>query len=178
MQVTFQQGGIDDLQEFFAALDGGRALHERRRCRRIRVIQLLHKVAAFLWGQIKKNTEIIYLQVQILKSYLLFLFSPWGSFNSIQSRVSFNLNPTLYTHTHLGEVIDESQVSLLQLRPGQSGQRVGIVQLFAVVWGEQVWVQPDHMGGICRAQQGKYVLIYSTYDTWVCLLAFDQRQRV
>lgn len=48
VKVTFQQGGIDDLQEFFAALDGRRALHERRRRRRVRVIQLFHKVAPFL----------------------------------------------------------------------------------------------------------------------------------
>lgn len=48
VKVTFQQGGIDDLQEFFAALDGRCALHERRRRRRVRVIQLFHKVAPFL----------------------------------------------------------------------------------------------------------------------------------
>lgn len=37
------------------------------------------------------------------------------------------------SHTHLGEIIDQGEMSLLQLCPGQSRQRVGIVQLFAVV---------------------------------------------
>lgn len=46
-------------------------------------------------------------------------------------------------------------MSLLQLCTGQCRQRVGIVQLFAVVRREQVWVQANHMGGICRAQRGK-----------------------
>lgn len=38
-----------------------------------------------------------------------------------------------HAHTHLGEIIDQGEMSLLQLCPGQSRQRVGIVQLFAVV---------------------------------------------
>lgn len=37
------------------------------------------------------------------------------------------------THTHLGQVVDEGEMSLLQLGPGQRGQGVGVVQLFAVV---------------------------------------------
>ncbi len=37
------------------------------------------------------------------------------------------------SHTHLCEVIDESEMSLLQLGHRQRGQRVGVVQLFAVV---------------------------------------------
>lgn len=52
-------------------------------------------------------------------------------------------------HTHLGEVVDEGEVSLLQLGSGQRRQRVGVVQLFAVVRWQQVWVQADHMGRIC-----------------------------
>lgn len=50
-------------------------------------------------------------------------------------------------------------MSLLQLCPGQGGQRVRIVQLFAVVCRQQVWVQPNHMGGICRAQERRCVII-------------------
>lgn len=42
MEVTFEQGGIDDLKEFLAALDGGGSLHERGGGRGVRVIQLLH----------------------------------------------------------------------------------------------------------------------------------------
>lgn len=61
------------------------------------------------------------------------------------------------THTDLGEVINKSEMSFLQLSPRQRRQRVGIVQLFAVVRREQVRVQPNHMGGICRAQEGKFV---------------------
>lgn len=48
----------------------------------------------------------------------------------------------------LCEVIDQSQVSLLQLRPRQCRQRVGIVQLFTEVWREQIWVKSNHMSGI------------------------------
>lgn len=55
MQVTFEQGGVDDLQEFFAASNSWRSLHERRRCGRVGVVQLFHEVAAFLCGKIKKT---------------------------------------------------------------------------------------------------------------------------
>lgn len=48
VQVTFEQRGVDDLQEFFAALNGRRSLHERRRCGRAGVVQLFDKMAAFL----------------------------------------------------------------------------------------------------------------------------------
>lgn len=48
MQVAFEQCGVDDLQELFAALDSGGPLHKRRGSRRLRVVQLLHQVAAFL----------------------------------------------------------------------------------------------------------------------------------
>lgn len=85
---------------------------------------------------------------------------------------SMDLCFTDIIYTHLGEVIDESKMSLLQLCPGQSRQRVGIVQLFAVVCWKQVWVQPNHMGGICRTQEGEFVVLYSTYDTWASLLTF------
>lgn len=61
------------------------------------------------------------------------------------------------THTHLRKVVDESQVSPLQLCAGQRRQGVGIVQLFAVVRGKQVWIQANHMGGICNAQEGTFV---------------------
>lgn len=37
------------------------------------------------------------------------------------------------TNTDLGEVIDKGEMCFLQLCPGQCGQRVWIVQLFAVV---------------------------------------------
>lgn len=57
----------------------------------------------------------------------------------------------LLLHTHLGEVIDERQVGLLQLGPRQRGQRVGVVQLLAVGGRQQVRVQADHVGGVCRA---------------------------
>ena len=53
MQVTFEQRGVDDLKELLAALDGRRALHERRGRRGVGVVQLLHKVVAFLWGKYK-----------------------------------------------------------------------------------------------------------------------------
>lgn len=56
VQVTLQQGGIDDLQELFATLYGGRALHERRRRRRVGVVELFHKVAAFLEDRLIRNT--------------------------------------------------------------------------------------------------------------------------
>lgn len=49
---------------------------------------------------------------------------------------------------YLYEVLDESEVSLLQLGPGQSGQRVGVVKLFSVVRREQVWVQSDYMSRV------------------------------
>lgn len=52
-------------------------------------------------------------------------------------------------HTHLGQVVYEGQVGLLQLCSGQRWQGVGIVQLSAVVRWKQVWIQADHMGGIC-----------------------------
>lgn len=48
MQVTFQQGGVDDLQQLFAALNRRRSLHERRCGGGVGVIQLFHQVAAFL----------------------------------------------------------------------------------------------------------------------------------
>lgn len=48
VQVTFQQGGVDDLQQLFAALNRRRPLHERRRGGGVGVIQLFHQVAAFL----------------------------------------------------------------------------------------------------------------------------------
>lgn len=48
MQVTLEQGGVDDLQQFFAAFNRRRALHERRRRRRVGVVQLFDEVAAFL----------------------------------------------------------------------------------------------------------------------------------
>lgn len=55
VQVALQQGGIDDLQELFATLYGRRALHEWRRRGRVGVVELFHKVAAFLRGQTKKH---------------------------------------------------------------------------------------------------------------------------
>lgn len=61
------------------------------------------------------------------------------------------------TYTHLRKVVDEGQVSPLQLCAGQRRQGVGIVQLFAVVRGKQVWIQANHMGGICNAQEGTFV---------------------
>ena len=48
MEVTLQQSGVYDLQELLAALDGGRSLHEWRGGGRVRVVQLLHQVAALL----------------------------------------------------------------------------------------------------------------------------------
>lgn len=50
MQITFQQRGVNDLQELFAAFNGRCALHEWRRGGGVRVVQLLNKVAAFLSG--------------------------------------------------------------------------------------------------------------------------------
>lgn len=49
----------------------------------------------------------------------------------------------------LCQVVYERQVSLLQFCSRQTGQGVGVVQLFTVVSGEQVWIQTNHMGGIC-----------------------------
>ena len=48
MEVALQQGGVYDLQELLAALDGGGTLHERGGGGRVRVVQLLHQVAALL----------------------------------------------------------------------------------------------------------------------------------
>lgn len=48
MEVALEQCGVDDLKEFLAALYGWRSFHERRRGGRIRVIQLLHQMTAFL----------------------------------------------------------------------------------------------------------------------------------
>lgn len=48
MQVAFQQGRVDDLQQFLAAFDGGRTFHERGSRGGVRVVELLYQVAAFL----------------------------------------------------------------------------------------------------------------------------------
>lgn len=71
MQVTFEQGRVDDLQEFFAASDSRRSLHERRCCGRVGVVQLFHKVAAFLCGKLKK---VLYF-TSLFETTLGFLFS-------------------------------------------------------------------------------------------------------
>lgn len=65
MQVTFQQGGVDDLQQLFAALNRRRSLHERRRGRGVGVIQLFHQMAAFLC-----TINILFWHVHKLKTYL------------------------------------------------------------------------------------------------------------
>lgn len=55
---------------------------------------------------------------------------------------------------YLCQVVYEGQVGFLQLGSRQRGQRVGVVQLFAVVRGEQVWIQSNNMSGIYkRAEQ-------------------------
>lgn len=42
MEVALEEGGVDDLQQFLAALNGGRALHKGGGCRRVGVVQLLY----------------------------------------------------------------------------------------------------------------------------------------
>ena len=60
--------------------------------------------------------------------------------------------------THLCQVVYERQVSLLQFCSRQTGQGVGVVQLFTVVSGEQVGIQTNHMGGICWKGEGTALL--------------------
>lgn len=67
------------------------------------------------------------------------------------------------TCTDLCKVIYESEMSPLQLCAGQCRQGVGIVQLFAVVWWKQVWIQANHMCGICKAQEGTFSMADPTW---------------
>lgn len=136
VQVALQQGGINDLQELFAAFNRRCAFHERRCCRGVGVIQLLHKVAAFLWGD---------------KQCWLFVFYH----SHLLKRLSSSYCPS---YTDLCEVINESEMSLLQLCPRQRRQRVRIVQLLAVLRWKQVWIQPNNMCWIYIAQKGKSVI--------------------
>lgn len=49
MEVAFEQGGVNDLQELLLRLDGRSAFHEWGGTRLvIRVIQLLYQLASFL----------------------------------------------------------------------------------------------------------------------------------
>ena len=49
MEVTLEQGSVDDLQQLLLGLDGGSAFHERGRAGLVvGVVQLLHQLASFL----------------------------------------------------------------------------------------------------------------------------------
>lgn len=74
MQIALQQSGVNDLQELFAAFNGGCSLHERRRCRRVRVIQLLHKMAPFLCRRGKKGVIHTYFHSGLHSHYCTSLF--------------------------------------------------------------------------------------------------------
>lgn len=54
---------------------------------------------------------------------------------------------------YLCQVVYEGQVGFLQLGSRQQGQRVGVVQLLAVVRGEQVWIQSNNMSGIYKREE-------------------------
>ncbi len=54
---------------------------------------------------------------------------------------------------YLRQVVYEGQVGFLQLGSRQHGQRVGVVQLFTVVRGEQVWIQSNNMSGIYKREE-------------------------
>lgn len=56
MEVAFEQGGVYDLKKLLAAFDCRSALHERGCGGRVRVIQLLHQMTAFLCNYKKKKT--------------------------------------------------------------------------------------------------------------------------
>lgn len=57
VQVTLKQRGVDDLQQLLAALDGRCSLHERGGGGRVRVVQLLHQVAALLQHRTEENSR-------------------------------------------------------------------------------------------------------------------------
>lgn len=50
MEVAFEQGGVYDLKKLLAAFDCRRALHEWGWSGRVRVVQLLHQMTAFLFN--------------------------------------------------------------------------------------------------------------------------------
>lgn len=132
VQVTLQQGGINDLQELSVAFNGRCAFHERRRRGGVRVIQMLYEAAPFLKGYTKKKK------------------------NQSICTAPFKIDSLRFcqTHTDLRKVIYESEMSPLQLCAGQRRQGVGIVQLSAVVWWKQVWIQANHMCRICKSTGG------------------------
>lgn len=56
VQVTLQQGSIDDLQELSVAFNGRCAFHEWRRRGGVGVVQVLYESAAFLRGKTPTTT--------------------------------------------------------------------------------------------------------------------------
>lgn len=59
MQVTLEQRGVNDLQKLLAALDGRRPLHEWGGGGWVRVVQLLHQVAALLHKEQGETNSIV-----------------------------------------------------------------------------------------------------------------------
>lgn len=74
--------------------------------------------------------------------------SPFPAIEKQVLRLPGELLHMLGDRTHLCQVVNQSQVSLLQLSPRQHGQWVRVLQLLSVVCGQQVWVQAHHVGRI------------------------------
>ncbi len=74
----------------------------------------------------------------------------------------FKSTLTLMIGEYLCQVVYEGQVGFLQLGSGQHGQRVGVVQLFTVVRGEQVWIQSNNMSGIYKREE--QILVSAIFD--------------